>query len=170
MQEGLQVDGFKWEFELIDSDGESVESEIKHNLIPSDGLEFLIRSPFGEVSPISTFYLGLFRGNYIPTPSTKASDIPTNMIELVDYAEPMRIEWDNQLNGIATMDNLSNKAEFTITQDRTIHGAFLVSEATKGSNVGLVLSCVRFSSPKQVTAGQTVKLSGGLTYTSTSLV
>lgn len=170
MKDILGIDGFTWNLSIVNENGDEVDGETKTNIIPSDGLSFLIRSPFGDVAPVSTFYLGLFRGNYVPTSNTKASDIPSNMIEMVDYSEALRPEWQRQLEGVATMDNLLNKAEFTITQDRTIYGAFLVSDLTKGAGNGLLLSCVRFSSPKPVTAGQTVKLSGGITYSSTSLV
>lgn len=170
MKESLNLDGFIWEVTIENEDGSVASSEVVHNLIPSAGLGFLIRSPFGDVAPVSSFYLGLFRGNFIPTPLTTAADIPSNMIELVDYAETTRPKWERELSGVSAMDNLSTKAEFTITQDRTVYGAFLVSDLTKGGNSGLVLSCVRFPSPKQVTAGQVVKLSGGITYTSASIV
>lgn len=162
--------GFVWNLEIANPDGSIVERETKLNLIPSDGLDFLIRAPFGDVTAVSTFYLGLFRGNYIPSPSTTAADITTNMIEMVDYSETVRPEWQRDLTGIATFDNAVNKAEFTITQDRTVYGAFLVSNSVKGGNNGLVLSCVRFASPKPVSAGQTVKLYGGITYTSTNII
>lgn len=170
MQDNLKINGFKWALEIVNADGSVADSETKTNIIPSAGLDFLMRSPFGDVSPIPTFYLGLFRGNYIPTPNTTAIDIPTTMNEFVEYSESTRPLWVRRLAGVATMDNLASKAEFTITQDRTIYGAFLVSSATKGANNGLVLSCVRFSSPKQVSAGQMVKLAGGLTYTSTNII
>lgn len=162
--------GFVWNLDILGLDGEPILSETNHNIIPSDGLNFLIRSPFGDVMPVTKFYLGLFRGNYVPSPSTSAADIPGNMIEMVDFSETSRPEWDRAFSGTASMDNLDSKAEFTITQDRTIYGAFLVSDATKGGNNGLLLSCVRFPTPKQVTAGQIVKLSGGLTYSSTNIL
>lgn len=170
MKDKLNVRGFRWHAEIINADGSVAEKESAWNLIPADGIDFLIRAPFGDVGSISTFFLGLFRGNYIPSPSTSAADIPSGMIEFVDYSEASRPEWVRQLASIGTMDNLSQKAEFTVTQDRTIYGAFLVSNATKGGNNGLVLSCVRFATPKPLTAGQTVKLSGGLTYTSTNII
>ena len=117
-----------------------------------------------------TFFLGLFRGNYVPSAGTTATDIPTNMIEFIDYSETIRPQWVRELTGIATFDNAVTKAEFTVTNDRTIYGAFLVSDSMKGGNNGLLLSCVRFSTPKAVSAGQTVKLYGGITYTSTNII
>lgn len=170
MKENMKITGFEWSFEIYSQDGDLISADIQHNLIPSSGLDFLIRSPFGEVSTITSFYLGLYRGNFIPSPNTTSVDIPGNMVEFVDYSEPARPEWQKQLTGIATYDNAQHKAEFTVTKDRTIHGAFLVSDPTKGGNSGLLLSCVRFSSPRNLEVGQTVKLTGGITYSSTSLI
>lgn len=164
--ENLRIKGFVWELKILDENGVVIDSEKKHNLIPNEGLDFLIEAPFGLSAPIHNFYLGLYRGNYMPNQNTKASDIPSNMIEMTDYSELARPLWDKTKQSGPSIDNLSNKAEFTITQDRTIYGAFLVSSDVKGGSGGVVLSCVRFSSPKNVTSGQTLNLSGGIMYTS----
>lgn len=170
MLDNVLKPGFIWNLEIVNPDGSVAEQGVYHNLIPSDGLDFLIRAPFGDVAPVSTFFLGLFRGNYVPSAGTTATDIPTNMIEFIDYSETIRPQWVRELTGIATFDNAVTKAEFTVTNDRTIYGAFLVSDSMKGGNNGLLLSCVRFPTPKAVSAGQTVKLYGGITYTSTNII
>lgn len=170
MSECVGVNGFVWNTTIVGVDGEVVDRFTTKNVIPAEGMAFLVRSPFGDVSPISTFYLGLFRGDYIPGGSSKASDIPGNMIECIDFEEAARPLWDRAFNGVATMDNEGSKAEFTFTQDRLIHGAFLVTDPVKGSGNGMLLSCVRYPSPKQVYAGQKATLSGGLTYISTNVI
>lgn len=170
MSEQVEVKGFQWTVEIVDECGNIAHKETRFNLIPSQGMDFLVRSPFGDTAPVSTFYLGLFRGNYVPTPATSAVDIPTNMNEFVEYSEAQRPSWDRSFSAPSSMDNSASKASFTVTQDRTIYGAFLVSDPVKGGNSGLVLSCVRFASPQTVTAGQVVNLSGGLTYISTNVI
>lgn len=170
MIDSLAVKGFQWTLEIKEADGSVAHKETRFNLIPSQGMDFLVRTPFGDVSPVSTFYLGLFRGNYVPSPATSATDIPTNMNEFIDYSEAQRPLWDRTFSAPSSMDNATSKASFTITQDRTIYGAFLVSSPVKGGNSGLLLSCVRFSSPKPVSVGQVVELSGGLTYISTNVI
>lgn len=169
MRNHIGVNGFEWTF-VVTENGEEVSREVSRNLIPADGMAFLVRSPFGDVAPINTFYLGLFRGDYIPTSATKATDIPGNMIEFVDYEEAQRPLWDRAFDGGATMDNEDSKSVFTATQDRLIRGAFLCSDPTKGGNSGLVLSCVRFATPKQLSPGQKGELYGGLTYISTNVI
>ena len=170
MSDFVGVNGFTWDLEITNAQGEQIERESNKNLIPAQGMAFLVRSPFGDVEPVSSFYLGLFRGNYVPSAGTTAADIPSNMIEFIDYSEDARPLWERRFDDESSMDNNINKASFTVTQDRTIYGAFLVSQATKGGNSGLILSCVRFSSPKTVSAGQTINLTGGLTYISTNII
>lgn len=170
MKDTIGVEGFKWNTQILDAEGNEISNDTDCNLIPFAGMDFLVRAPFGDVTPITTFYLGLFRGNYVPSVGTTAADIPTGMVEFVDYSEEVRPVWDRLFNGNSSMDNSASKATYTVTQDRTIYGAFLVSRPDKGGNNGLVLSCVRFASPKTVTAGQTVNLSGGITYVSTNII
>lgn len=164
------LDGFIHRLVILDKDGNVVDDEATHNLIPQVGIDFLIRSPFGDTAPISTFYCGLFSGNYIPSSSTTAADIPTNMQEFTNYSEGTRPVWTRAYDGVGTMDNIANRAQFTVTQDRTVYGAFLVSSSTKGGNNGLLLSVVRFASPKSLTIGQTAQLISGITYVPTNIV
>lgn len=170
MIDAIKTPAFDWTIELVDACGAVIDSETKANLIPNAALGHLLRAPFGDTSPVGSFYLGLFQGNFIPTPATTAADIPINMVEFVGYSEANRPAWDKSFNAAATYDNFANKAEFTITQEKDIYGAFLVSDMTKAGNSGLLLSVVRFASPKPVSVGQTVRLSGGITYNSASVL
>lgn len=172
MSEHLIVSGFRYCFRLLNED-DSVASEIiADNLIPSDGMEFLMRAPFGDVSPIGNFYCGLWRGNVIPTKALKATDIPSNLQEFVGYSEAARPEWQREYDGNGTLDNSDQAriAEFSFTADANLYGAFLVSSPTKGQGSGLLLSCVRFPSPRPVTAGQKGQLIAGITYVSANVI
>lgn len=164
MKAGVGINGFVWDFSILDAAGQPIEREQKHNLIPAEGLAFLLQAPFGDMSPISSFYIGLFTGNYSPTNSTKATDIPINMGEFAGYTQATRPVWTRTFNGADAYHNDGNKAQFTFQQNATILGAFLVSESTKGSGSGRILSCVRFASPKPVEAGQTSEAAASLTY------
>jgi len=168
MGDFLAVKGFYVDLEIVNADGTIASRSRETNKIPDDSLAFLMQAPFGDVSAVSTFYCGLFRGNYIPSGATAAADIPSNMIEFVDYSESVRPTWQRAFDNAATMDNVLNRASYTVTQDRTLYGSFIVSDSTKGGNTGLLLSCCRFSTAKQVSAGQTINLQTGLTYVPTS--
>lgn len=164
MRDTNLVLGFLWDVEVFNPDGALVSRDRQCNRIPDAGLAFLARAPFGDVSPISTFYVGLFAGDYIPSGTTSAVDIPANMQEFVDYSEVVRPLWDRGFEAPGTMDNILSKAVFTVTQNRTVRGGFLVSDSIKGGNSGLVLSCVRFATAKPLEVGQTVQVVSGITY------
>lgn len=161
----LRILGFRHELEIIDkATGLVVDREVKFNRIPQAGIDFLIQSPFGLSAPISSFYCGLYRNNYVPTAGTSAADIPSVMGELLDYSEASRPLWDRAYNAAGTLDNVNSKALFTPTADRSVHGAFIVASPTKGGNTGLLISVVRFSTAKALSSGLEVKLVSGLTY------
>jgi hypothetical protein len=168
--DGLRYNGFIYNFELVDAQGNVVDAWVEKNLIPQVGLDFLIQAPFGDVSPQSDFYCFVFRNAYIPTSATTAADIPSNLGEFVNYSEATRPLWNRGYDGAGTIDNSASRAQFTFTQDQNIYGAGLVSSSTKGGASGLLLSVVRFASPKTVSAGLTLNLTSGITYIPTNIV
>lgn len=166
--DALKILGFRHELQLFDrATGELVHSEVKHNRIPQAGLDFLAQAPFGDVAPITNFYCGLFKNNFLATAGTTAADIPSVMGEFLDYSEPNRPLWDRQYND-GTYDNLGSKAVFTPTKEATVYGSFIVSNQTKGANTGLLLSVVRFSTAKQLSPELEAKLVCGITYVPTN--
>lgn len=166
----VKIKGFVWDVEIRNKHGEVIHHNKETNLIPNEGLDFLIRAPFGLAASVEKFYLGLYRGNYIPKPTVTAEDIPLVIQEMQDYEEQERPLWDCTETGTGLLDNTASKAEFTITQDRRIYGAFLSSTNIKNSSVGLILSCVRFASPKDVTTGDVVRISGGIMYSTNNII
>lgn len=168
--EGLKVNGFIYDIQLVDANGAIVDTWQQKNLIPQAGIDFLMLSPFGLQSQIATFYCGLWQANYVPTASTTAADIPVNMGEFVGYSEAQRPVWTPVYDGVGTLDNIASRASFTFTADQLIRGALLVSSPTKGSNSGLLLSALRFPTARQVGAGLTLYLNATLTYIPTNTI
>lgn len=161
----VKIDGFNWGATIVDKEGNIIDSWSQHNLIPSEGISHLIRSPFNDVPSISNFYCGVLKGNYIPTAATKASDIPN--IEYVNYQEDTRPQWLKSFNGNNnSYSNEASPAIFTFTEDVTFNGIFLISSDIKGSANGVLLSIVRFNTPKQITAGTELKMTAALSYLS----
>jgi len=162
---------FEWSGEIVDRFGNQVGSiPPTKNLVPQSGMSLLIQAPFGDAAPVSALYVGLITKNYLPTAATTAADIPNNMGELTGYVEATRPLWAKVFDGQATYDNSASRAQFTATVDSLLYGAFLVSEPTKGSANGLLLSLVRFPSPRPLSAGLTLYLASGLTYIPSSIV
>lgn len=164
----VEIDGFTHRFQLLGADGKVLDEWDQHNLIPQAGLDFLIQAPFGDTPPITAFYVALLSGNYLPTSASVASDLPAN--EFVGYSEATRPLWERDYDGVGTLANATNRAQFTFTADRLIYGVVLVSSSAKGSGGGLLLSVVRFASPKQVANGLTLNVVSGVTYVPTNIV
>ncbi|MHB0825088.1 hypothetical protein ACYCFL_05590 [Stutzerimonas nitrititolerans] len=161
--------GFRYSAELTDHDGKVVDAWADDNLIPLLGIHQLIKAPFGDAEPIGAFYLGLFRNNALPTDATKAADIPAVLGEFTQYSEETRPLWDRAYDNAGTYSNEAARAEFNFTVDQTIYGAFMASSAEKGSVTGLLLSAVRFTTPRLIYAGLTLKITASITYVSNDL-
>ena len=170
-RDGLKVLGFRHELEIYDkASGELISREVKLNRIPQAGIDFLIQSPFGAVAAIPNFYCTLFRNNVLPDAAMTAADLPTVLGEFTEYSEATRPEWARVYDGAGTWDNSASKAIYTPTAERTVYGSAIVSTPVKGSNTGLLLSVVRFSTAKPLSIGQEAKHVCGLTYIPTNLI
>lgn len=160
--------GFVFHFELLE-EGRLVSEWYEHNLVPLAGLNYMAQAMFGDTSPIGTFYVGLFENNYLPVASALASDLPSSIGEFVGYSETARPLW-SRVNTNGLISNAANRALFTSTQNKRIYGGFLVSSAEKGGNTGMLLSVARFSSPKDVEAGQVLRVRAELSLIPTNVV
>jgi len=161
--------GLVYRVELVDKDGVVIDAEVVHNIMPQqsvDHIASMIRG--GGATPISSWYIGVFESNYVPDASVTAADLQTNVGESQAYDEAARQPWANAYDGVGFIGNAGAPAEFTMNASKTIYGAFLVSNATKGGTSGILLSVARFSTPKTVEAGTTLRITAGLTLTPTS--
>lgn len=167
MSNSILGTGFTYKVEVI-KDGEVIESSIEHNLIPQQGVDHIASLIRGAgATPISSWYLGVFEGNYTPTAGVTAADLQTTVVESQAYDETTRLAWTNTFDGTALISNASAVAEFTMSSTKTIYGAFIVSSATKGGTGGLLLSIARFSTAKQVEDGTILRITAGLSLTPT---
>jgi len=160
--------GLTYLVEVI-KDGEVVDSSVEHNLLPQqsiDHISSLIRG--AGATPISSWYIGVFESNYVPDASVTAADLQTTVGESQAYDETERQAWTNAYDGTSLISNASSVAEFTMSSTKTIYGAFIVSNATKGSTSGILLSLARFSTAKSVDDGSVLRVTAGLSLTPTS--
>lgn len=157
-RENIELDGFHYEVEVI-KDGRVIDAlQIYHNKIPQEGLSHVASMILASGATPSPWYVGIFEGNYIPSSTSKASDLPNTVGECTAYTETMRQGW------IAAHDDTDNvmaadkAVEFTLSADKTIYGAFLASSNAKGSGSGKLLSIARFPSPYVLTAGSVLRV------------
>lgn len=145
--------GFVYTVQTI-RDGQVIDTETIHNLIPIEGLNHMLEVAFKSGSQNANFYVGLFEGAYTPVPGDTMAAFPGDATELTAYSETARPTLVLGAVAAGQVDNEGDEAAFTgTTNGKQAHGGFISSAPTKGSTSGVLVSAVRFSSPKPLDAG-----------------
>lgn len=131
-------------------DGEVIDSWEQPNLVTNEGLNHLLDVYFHGTTQITTWYLGLFEGNYTPLSSVTAATITSASTECTAYDESTRVAFDEAAASSQAITNSASKATFTFNATKTIYGAFLASASAKSATTGTLFSATRFSSSKAV--------------------
>lgn len=165
MSNSILGPGFKYTIDIKYPDGR-VESFVDFNKLPQESIDHIAGLIRGNGAvPISNWFLGIFENNFVPTSAVKAADLPGVVGECVAYSQPARPAWTDDYDGVSLIDNLANKAVFTLTAEKTLYGGFIVSSSTKGGNTGMILSIARFDIPKVVPSGAELSVSAELALT-----
>lgn len=151
--------------ELI-RDGVVIDSEVVHNLIPLEGLNYLLSSEFKGTAVPATWYIGLYEGNYAPQLSDTAAAFPAAATETTTFNEATRVAFVPGAVAGGTVDNSASPAIFTFNALKTIYGGFMTSASAKGAVTGSLISAVRFASPKTPNIGDVLKVTAGFTFAS----
>lgn len=137
-------------------------TEVVHNLTPIEGLNYMLASAIkGSTSPLTAWYIAPYEGNYTPQTTDTAANIVANATECTTYAESTRVVFTPGAIASGAMDNTASLATFTFNATKTIYGGFMTSSATKSSTTGVLISAVRFTSPKSVDATTVLKVTAG---------
>ena len=139
--------GGVFEFELV-RDGKVIDKWSDHNLVTNEGLNDLLQVYLGNGTQKATWYVGLFEGNYTPVATVTAATIASAATECVAYDEATRPEWVEAAAASQQITNTASKATFTINATKTVYGAFLVSDSTKGGTAGVLFAASRFSTAR----------------------
>ena len=159
------VAGFEYLIEVV-KDGVVIDSEVVHNLIPTEGLDYILSTALKGGSQSALWYVGLYEGNYTPLASETAATFPAVATECTTYSEATRPAWTGGAVATGAVSNVASRAEFTSTTDKTVYGGFVVSASGKGGTTGTLISVVRFSSPKTFDSGSVLRVTAGFTMTS----
>lgn len=155
---------FNYEFE-VERDGVIIERFTEKNLIPTEGLNHMLSVVCAGGSQVGTWFVGIFEGDYTPLATNTAANFPALATESTAYVESTRQTWVEGAVTAGAVSNSANKAEFTLNANKTIYGCFLSSVATKGATTGVLLSVVRFATPKAFTAGDIVRVTAPVSLT-----
>ena len=124
------------------------------NLLPDEGLMYLLTVGLYNGTKLPTWNLALYAANYTPLPGLTAASFPATASEITSntegYTEATRPIWTPSAPSTNMIDNLANKAAFTIAtaSSLTVNGAALISEAAKGAVTGKLASATKFAAAR----------------------
>lgn len=157
--------GFSYLVEVV-KNGEVIETEICHNLLPIEGANHMVGVVFKGQSAVSQWYVGLFEGNFTPSVNDVAATLPSLATECASYSGATRVAFTPGAVAAGAVDNTAARAEFTFTAAKTVYGGFISSAPAKGATTGVLASLVRFSSPKTLDADSILRVTAGFTLSS----
>lgn len=144
--------------------GKLIDVSEDHNLVVNEGLNSILGIMFHGDTQISTWYLGLFEGNYTPVATVTAATITSASTECTAYTSATRPEYVEAAAASQSITNSASRASFVFNATKTIYGAFLVSNSTKSGTTGTLFSAARFATSKSVVTDDELLL----TYTFTA--
>lgn len=158
--------GFTYLVEVISPDGTVRDSETVHNLVPAEGLNYILGAATKGVTQTSNWYVGAYEGNYTPVGTDTAATFVASATESTAYSETVRQTLTLGTVSAGAADNSASPAQFTFTANKTIYGGFISSSAAKGGTTGTLLSAVKFASAKTLAADDILQITAGFALTS----
>lgn len=147
---------------FFDTDGQRHDSA--HNLLPTQALNHLLEVSLRGGARYTAWYLALFSGVYTPSSALTAETFAMTATEIVSaiegYTEATRRPWSATAAAGGVMDNVSNRAAFTIASatEVVIRGAALLSDQVKGGTNGVLISIAKFTNPRTESEGNVFNL------------
>ena len=132
--------GFLYRVTVIGADGKVKDESVTRNLMPMEAMNHLFTTCFASGAQNLSWYGGLFKTAYEPDSADTMQRVIDSALEFTQYES-------------------ATPALVTFTAPGTVYGGFLTTSPVKGSASGLLGSIARFPAPKQLQAGDTLKLS-----------
>ena len=131
-------------------EGEIIDEWETKNVVTNQGLTAMVNIMLAGGAQITSWYLGLFTGNYTPVGTDVAATFPTNASEATGYTAGARQQFVPTTPTSPTVGNAASRASFTFNGSQTIYGAFLSSSGVISGTSGTLFSAAQYSAPKPV--------------------
>lgn len=143
-----------------------LSTETVKNLVPIEGLNYILEAGLRGGSALSAWYVGLFEGNYTPVAGVTAATFPAAATECTAYDEANRVAWASAAAASGIVTNSASKAVFTMNATKSVYGIAMSSAPTKGATTGVLVSVARFAALKSVVATDVLNVTSSITMTS----
>lgn len=146
--------------------GKVIDEFEDHNLVVNEGLNAMLETNFRGGTQITSWFLGIFEGNYTPVGTVTAATIVAASTECTAYTQSTRPAYTTVAAASQSLTNAASRGTYTFNATKTIYGAFLISNSAKSSTTGTLFSAARFGTAKNVESGDEMLLTYNFTASS----
>jgi hypothetical protein len=151
-------------------DGQVIDAWDEDNIIVDEGLNYALDTSFSGGTPITTWYIGLFKNSYVPIASNIMATFPSAGVAneaTTEYLEATRPAWVEAGVANKVITNSASPAVFNVQSSVTVQGSFLSSSSVKGGTAGVLSAAAKFAAPRVLEANDVLNIVYTLTISST---
>lgn len=142
------------------------DHDVAPNIIPTEGLNYLLTAGVLNGSAVGTWYVAPFKGNVTPGATLTAATYTATTTEATEYAETTRVAFVGSAAASGSTSNSASKAAFTANASITVYGAGMLSASAKSSTSGTCLAAAKFSASRALVSADVLSVQYTLSATS----
>ena len=134
------------------------------NLIPTEGLAHILNVALGTTPKPASYHLALFSAAAQPAANWTAATFATQASEIVSmtegYSAATRPTWTPANTATNSIDNMAAVAKVTMktASSLTVQGAAMLTNSSKGSTAGVLISASKYAAPRVFQDGDTYEI------------
>lgn len=134
------------------------------NLIPTEGLAHILNVALGTTPKPASYHLALFSAAAQPAANWTAASFASTASEIVSmtegYSSATRPTWTPANTATNSIDNMAAVAKVTMKTagNLTVQGAAMLTNSSKGSTAGALISASKYAAPRVFQDGDTYEI------------
>ena len=134
------------------------------NLIPTEGLAHILNVALGTTPKPASYHLALFSAAAQPAANWTAASFASTASEIVSmtegYSSATRPTWTPANTATNSIDNMAAVAKVTMktASSLTVQGAAMLTNSSKGSTAGALISASKYAAPRIFQDGDTYEI------------
>jgi hypothetical protein len=153
MEKGCIKVGGVFSFEHM-RNGKLIDKWEEKNIVVNEGLNYLLGSALSADTPSTSWFIGLFEGNYTPGANDTLATFPAAATECTAYTEVNRVAWVDAGAASQAITNSASKANFTMNATKNVYGAFICNANTGAT--GKLFAASKFAAMRPVISGDII--------------
>lgn len=136
----------------------SIQGEDCHNLVPTEGGNFIWDVLTKVVSPPTALYIAPYSGAVDPVNGWTAANFTSNATEATAYTESVRPTYTVVAAASESISNSASPGVITLNNTVTLNGSGILTVSTKSSGSGVLVSAARRATAVTLGTGDVVNL------------